>query len=159
LVLDLREKLILLVENNPDDELLALRAFKKYEMPSTVVVAHHGGEALDFLFGNGRYAERDLSQMPDVILLDLKMPKVSGLEVLRRIRNHERTRLLPVVIFSSSIEPLDVLRCYQYGANSYIRKPVDLDQMDEIMKVFLPYWLFVNQTTPHPFESKGRNDE
>jgi CheY-like chemotaxis protein len=159
LVLDLKEKFILLVENNPDDELLALRAFRKYEMLSKVVVAHHGGEALDFLFGSGQYTDRDLSQMPEVILLDLRMPKVSGLEVLRRIRNHERTRLLPVVIFSSSIEPQDVSRCYQYGANSFIHKPVDLDQMDEVMRLFLPYWLFVNQTPPHLWVSKGGNDE
>src|SRR5215813_5747995 len=116
---------ILMVEDNPDDEALTLRAFKKSGVKDQVVVAHDGVEALDYLFGRGVFAERDMNDLPRLILLDLKLPKVDGLEVLEHIRSGEHTRLLPVVILTSSREPQDVLRCYSLYANSYIRKPVD----------------------------------
>lgn len=144
--LTLRENFVLLVENNPDDEELTLRAFKKHRLSKQVIVVHHGAEAIDFLFGLGQYANRDLELMPKVILLDLKLPKVSGIEVLRRIRNHEMTSLLPVVVFSSSIEPKDLFQCYQFGANSYIRKPVDLEQLDDLIGTFTRYWLLANES-------------
>lgn len=142
------DKLILLVENNADDEILALRAFKKLGLPGHIMVARHGLEALDFLFGSGQYADRNITQTPDMVLLDLKLPKLSGIEVLRRIRGHEFTRLLPVIIFSSSVEPQDVSQSYQLGANSYIRKPADLEQLDEIINLLARYWLFHNEPPP-----------
>src|SRR5690242_16647684 len=125
--------MILLVEDNPDDEALTLRAVRKH-MPYGIVVARDGAEALDFLFGTGRYAGRDISLAPLLVLLDLKLPKVNGLEVLRRMRDDARTRTVPVVIFTSSTEEQDILDCYTLGANSYIRKPVDYGQFCADMK-------------------------
>ena len=118
-------KVILLVEDNPDDEALTLRALSKNNIKNDVVVARDGAEALDYLFGTGKYAGRDTALMPQVVLLDLKLPKIEGLEVLRRVRADERTKLLPVVILTSSNEDQDRIAGYGLGANSYVRKPVD----------------------------------
>ncbi|WP_298433692.1 response regulator [Geobacter sp.] len=137
---------ILLVEDNPDDEILTLRALAKHGISSDVVVARDGVEALDYLFGTGPYSGRDLSIMPRLILLDLKLPKVDGLEVLRRLRADERTRLLPVVVFTSSNEEQDILECHRLGANSYIRKPVDFNQLSEALRLISTYWLQLNLT-------------
>jgi two-component system response regulator len=142
------DRMILLVEDNPDDEELTLRALKKNNIGNTVTVAHDGAEALDFLFGTGAYADRDLTQMPQVILLDLKLPKVDGLEVLRRIRSDERTRLLPVVILTSSREEQDMIEGYKIGANSYVRKPVDFIQFVEAVRQLGLYWLVLNEAPP-----------
>ena len=139
-------KIILLVEDNPDDELLTRRALKKNNIGNEVVVARDGAEALDYLFGTGAYEGRDLSVMPQVILLDLKLPKVDGLEVLRRLRGDERTSLLPVVILTSSKEQQDLVDGYGYGANSYIRKPVDFAQFVEAVRQLGLYWLVLNET-------------
>ena len=139
---------ILLVEDNPDDELLTLRALKKQNITNEVVVARDGAEALDYLFGSGPYAGRDLSVMPQLILLDLKLPKVDGLEVLRRVRADGRTRLLPVVILTTSREQQDLLQGYGLGANSYVRKPVDFDQFAEAVRQLGLYWLLLNESPP-----------
>ena len=139
--------MILLVEDNPDDEALTLRAVRR-NMPYGIVVARDGAEALDFLFGTGRWAGRDLAVCPLLVLLDLKLPKVSGLEVLRRTREDSRTRCIPVIVFTSSTEEQDILDSYRLGANSYIRKPVDYGQFCEDMKQVMDYWLGVNQLPP-----------
>ena len=140
-------KMILLVEDNPDDEALTLRAVRKH-MPYGIVVARDGAEALDYLFGTGRYAGRDPLANPLLVLLDLKLPKVNGLEVLRRMREDGRTRSIPVVVFTSSTEEQDILDSYRLGANSYIRKPVDYGQFCDNMKQVMNYWLSVNQLPP-----------
>jgi two-component system response regulator len=140
-------KIILLVEDNPDDEELTLLALKKSNI-AKVFVARDGAEALDFLFGTGTYAGRDLSVMPAVTLLDLKLPKVDGLEVLKRLRAHEHTRRLPVVILTSSREQQDIVESYNFGANSYIRKPVDFAQFMEATKQLGLYWLVLNEPPP-----------
>jgi two-component system response regulator len=139
------KKMILLVEDNPDDVELTLRAFKKNNILNEVVVIHDGGEALDFLFGTGTHAGRDTSIMPTVILLDLKLPKMDGHEVLRRIRADERTRLLPVVILTSSREQQDRVNSYKLGVNSYIRKPVDFNRFTEAVQQLGIYWLLLNE--------------
>ena len=139
-------KIILLVEDNPDDEVLTRRALKKNNIGNEVVVARDGAEALDYLFGAGTYEGRDLSVMPQVVLLDLKLPKVDGLEVLRQIRADERTKFLPVVILTSSREQRDLVDGYGYGANSYIRKPVDFAQFVEAVRQLGLYWLVLNET-------------
>jgi CheY-like chemotaxis protein len=139
---------ILLVEDNPDDQALTLRALRKNNIKNEVIVARDGVEALDFLFGTGTYAGRDLSLMPQVTLLDLKLPKVDGLEVLRRVRADERTRLLPVVILTSSNEDRDRIDGYSLGANSYVRKPVDFAEFIEAVKSLGLYWLILNQGPP-----------
>ena len=148
-------KTILLVEDNPDDELLAIRALKKNNIMNEVVVARDGAEALDYLFGTGPYEGRDISVMPQVILLDLKLPKINGLEVLKRLRDDERTKLLPVVVLTSSKEDRDLNESYRLGANSYIRKPVDFLQFTEAIKQLGLYWLVLNEAPP----SKGVNYE
>ena len=125
---------ILLVEDNEVDEELTLRALEQNNIKNEVVVARNGVEALDYLWGTGTYAGRDTSQMPHVILLDLKLPKIDGLEVLKRMRSDERTRLLPVVILTSSREQQDMVESYSLGANSYVRKPVDFDQFVEAIR-------------------------
>jgi two-component system, response regulator len=142
------DKVILLVEDNPDDELLTLRALRKNKITTEVVVAHDGVEALDYLFGEGSYAGRDTSVMPQLILLDLKLPRIDGLEVLRRLRSDERTRLLPVVILTSSREQQDMLVGYGLGANSYIRKPVNFEQFVRAVEQLKRYWLILNEAPP-----------
>lgn len=144
----MNQKPILLVEDNPDDVELTLRALKKNNILNEVMVAKDGAEALDYLFGTGVYAGRDLSVMPPVILLDLKLPKVDGLEVLKRLRADERTKLLPVVILTSSREEKDLINGYKLGANSYIRKPVDFDQFAYAMRQLGLYWLVLNIPPP-----------
>lgn len=141
-------RVILLVEDNPDDELLALRALKKSNVPNEVVVAHDGVEALDYLFASGSYEGRDASAMPQLVLLDLKLPRVDGLEVLKRLRSDARTRLLPVVILTSSRERSDVLKGYGLGANSYVRKPVNFEQFVRAIEQLKLYWLILNETPP-----------
>jgi len=142
------KKIILLVEDNPDDELLAIRALKKNNISNEVVVARDGVEALDYLFGTGAHAGRDMSVMPQIILLDLKLPKIDGLEVLRRLRNDERTKLLPVVVLTSSREEQDLTESYSLGANSYIRKPVNFAQFTEAIRQLGLYWLVLNESPP-----------
>ncbi len=142
------EKIILLVEDNPDDEALTLRALKKNNVLNDVVVARDGVEALDYLFGEGIHAGRDTSIMPEVILLDLNLPKVNGLEVLQRIRSDKRTKLLPVVVLTSSKEERDMVSSYDLGANSYIRKPVDFVEFGQAVQQLGLYWLILNQSAP-----------
>ena len=141
-------KTILLVEDNPDDMALTLRVLKKHNVANEVMEAHDGVEALDYLFGTGAHAGRDLRQQPQLVLLDLKLPKVDGLEVLRRVRNDPRTRLLPVVILTSSNEEKDRVNSYALGANSYIRKPVDFNQFAESVRQLGLYWLVLNEPPP-----------
>ncbi len=141
-------KIILLVEDNPDDEALTLRALKKNNILNEVVVARDGVEALDFLFATGSYAGRDISTMPQVILLDLKLPKVDGLEVLHRLRADARTKSLPVVVLTSSSEEADIVRSYHFGANSYVCKPVDFVQFMETVRQLGLYWLVLNEAPP-----------
>ena len=142
----MNEKVILLVEDNPDDVELTLRAIRKNNITNDVQVARDGVEALDYLFGSGAYAGRDTSLMPTVVLLDLKLPKVDGLEVLRKLRADERTKLLPVVILTSSKEEQDVVTGYSLGANSYVRKPVDFAQFTEAVRQLGLYWLLMNES-------------
>jgi two-component system response regulator len=142
------DKMILLVEDNPDDEALTLRAFKKNNIGNQVFVVRDGAEALDFLFCTGAYADRDPRDKPQVILLDLKLPKVDGLEVLRRLRADERTRLLPIVILTSSNEEQDLIEGYRNGANSYVRKPVDFNQFLDAVRQLGLYWLVLNEPPP-----------
>jgi two-component system response regulator len=142
------ERSILLVEDNPNDEALTLRALKKSNILNPVIVARDGAEALDYLFGRGEYKGRNLEGNPEVVLLDLKLPKVDGLEVLRQLRSDDRTKLLPVVVLTSSVEEQDVLRGYALGANSYVRKPVDFNQFVEAVKQLGLYWLVLNQRPP-----------
>ncbi len=142
------EKTILLVEDNADDEKLTLRALKKNNISNEVVVARNGVEALDYLFGTGAYAGRNLTVMPQVILLDLKLPKLDGMEVLRRVRADERTKLLPIVILTSSNEEMDRVNGYGLGANSYVRKPVDFSQFIEAARQLGLYWLVLNEAPP-----------
>lgn len=144
----MESKVILLVEDNPRDEALTIRALRKSNIVNEIVVAHDGVEALDYLFGNGAYAGRDLSAMPQVVLLDLKLPKVNGLEVLQKMREDGRTRRLPVVIFTSSSEEADMLKSYDLGANSYVRKPVDFEQFVEATRQLGLYWLILNEPVP-----------
>ena len=144
----MRTNMILLVEDNPDDEALTLRALKKNNILNEVVVARDGVEALDFLFGAGAHAGRDLARMPEVILLDINLPRINGLEVLEKIRANERTRLLPVVILTTSNEEQDKLKSYTLGANSFIRKPVDFQQFSEAIRHLGIYWLLLNQSPP-----------
>jgi two-component system response regulator len=141
-------KIILLVEDNPDDEALTLRAFKRCNIINDVVVARDGVEALDYLFGTGQYAGRDVTDLPAVVMLDLKLPKIDGLEVLRRLRTDERTKLAPVVILTSSREERDVVNGYRLGANSYIRKPVDFEQFAGAVQQLGLYWLLLNEPPP-----------
>ena len=141
----LEPKRILLVEDNPDDEELTLRALRNNNMMNAITVAHDGVEALDYLFARGPYAGLDDTRLPAVTLLDLKLPRVDGLEVLRRMRADERTRLLPVVILTSSREEQDLITSYRLGANSYIRKPVDFTQFMEAIRQLGLYWLVLNE--------------
>jgi two-component system response regulator len=141
----MKTKVILLVEDNPDDVTLTLRALKKNNILNEVVVAQDGVEALDYLFGTGKYNGRDTNVMPQVILLDLKMPRLDGLEALHRIRGDERTKLLPVVVLTTSSEDRDRIESYRLGANSYIRKPVDFNQFADAVQQLGLYWLVLNE--------------
>jgi CheY-like chemotaxis protein len=139
---------ILLVEDDADDEALTVRALRRGGIQQAIVVVRDGVEALDYLFGTGAHAGRDLGAMPQVMMLDLKLPRLDGLEVLRRVRADERTRFLPVVILTSSDEERDRLNGYRYGANSYVRKPVDYDHFAEAIRQLGVYWLLLNQPPP-----------
>jgi two-component system, response regulator len=141
---------ILLVEDNPDDVELTLRAFRKSKIANEIVVARDGVEALDYLFATGQHAGRDNSSLPQLVLLDLKLPRLDGLQVLERIRANGKTRLLPVVILTSSTEQPDLLTGYSLGANSYIRKPVDFQEFVVAVRRLGLYWLLLNQPPPHP---------
>src|ERR1700674_938517 len=146
--MDQMSKTILLVEDNPDDAKLTLRAFKRNNMLNPVVVARDGVEALDFLFGQGAYAERAGKPLPTLVILDLKLPKLDGLGVLRAVRGDDRTKLLPVVVLTSSKEEQDLTHSYALGANSYVRKPVDFTEFQEAVKLLGMYWLMTNQPPP-----------
>ncbi|HKE85959.1 MAG TPA: response regulator [Vicinamibacterales bacterium] len=141
---------ILLVEDNADDVELTLRAFRKSDLLNTVTVVRDGVEALDYLLATGEYAERDANALPDLVLLDIKLPRVDGLQVLERLRANPRTRLLPVVVLTSSAEPRDLLTCYSLGANSYVRKPIDFKQFSRALQQIGSYWLQTNQAPPIP---------
>ena len=140
----MNNNVILLVEDTKSDEILTLRALKKSDISNEVVVARDGEEALDFLFGTGQYAERDTSTLPRLILLDLNLPKATGLDVLERIRASEATRLVPVVVLTSSKEDEDIITSYALGANAYMRKPVDFAQFADAVKVLGLFWLTLN---------------
>ena len=142
------EGTILLVEDNPDDEVLTLRALKKNHIVNPVYVVRDGAEALSYLFATDTYSQRDAEEIPHVILLDLKLPKVDGLEVLRRVRADSRTRLVPVVVLTTSNEDQDIIRSYDLGANSYVRKPVDFEQFNKAVGQLGAYWLILNQSPP-----------
>lgn len=144
----MKDKMILLVEDNPDDEALTLRALKMNKLLNEVVVARDGVEALDFLFGTGTWAGRDEVRLPELVLLDLNLPKLNGLEVLRRIRTDERTRMLPVVILTTSDEDRDRVESYKLGANSYIPKPVDFERFSKAVQQLGVYWLVLNLGPP-----------
>jgi two-component system response regulator len=144
----MENKVILLVEDNARDEALTLRALKKNNIANDVVVARDGVEALDYLFRTGTYAGQEMQEIPQLVLLDLKLPKVDGLQVLQKIREDEHTRRLPVVIFTSSSEEEDIIKSYDLGANSYVRKPVDFEQFLEATKQLGLYWLVLNEVAP-----------
>jgi two-component system response regulator len=141
-------KTILLVEDNPDDEELTLRALRKADVANDIVVARDGSAALDFLYGRGEHAGRDLTRMPAVVLLDIKLPKVTGLEVLERIRAEESTRLVPVVMLTSSSQDEDKLHSYRLGANSYVRKPVEFAAFMQAVAQLGLYWVLFNEPPP-----------
>lgn len=142
------DKTVLLVEDNPNDAALTLRALKRNRILNEVKIVRDGAEALDFLLCRGKHAGRDRGSMPAVVLLDLKLPKLSGLEVLQRLRSEERTQLLPIVILTSSKEEQDLIDGYKFGANSYIRKPVDFTQFTEALRQLGLYWLVLNEPPP-----------
>ncbi len=142
------ERIILLVEDNPDDVELTLRALKQYNVKNQIAVVRDGAEALDYLFTTGAYADRDTSTIPAVVILDLKLPKMDGLEVLQRLRADERTKLVPVVILTSSKEEGDMVNGYKFGANSYVQKPVDFTQFVEAARQLGLYWLVINEPPP-----------
>lgn len=144
----MNSKVILLVEDNPSDIELTMRAFKRGRISNDVVVAENGREALDYLFGTGKYAGRDIAQMPTLILLDIKMPVMDGLETLKNIRANQQTRRIPVVILTSSQEEQDIAASYDLGVNSYIRKPVDFNQFVNAVKNLELYWLVLNEPPP-----------
>jgi two-component system, response regulator len=140
-----KKNLILLVEDNPTDELLTIEALEEHHMPVDIVVARNGAEALDYIFGKGQYAQRNAIELPSFILLDLKLPKVSGLSVLKKIRSDERTRIIPVVILTSSKEEQDMVESYSLGANSYIQKPVNYQEFSKVAEQLGIYWFTLNQ--------------
>ena len=144
----MKPEVILLVEDNPDDQMLTLRALRKSNILNDVIVASDGTEALDYLFGTGVYAGRDLGEMPHLILLDLRLPKVGGLQVLKQLRANKLTKRIPVVILTSSDEEKDIMNSYDLGANSYIRKPVDFGQFTEAIRQLGLYWLVLNEAPP-----------
>ena len=141
-------KMILLVEDNPNDEELTLRALRKANIANEVAIARDGQEAIDFLFGTGKYAGREPPAMPAVVLLDLKLPKLDGIDVLKRIRADPRTKLIPVVVLTSSSEDEDMVRSYQSGANSYVRKPIEFSAFANAVTQLGMYWVLINQVPP-----------
>jgi CheY-like chemotaxis protein len=141
-----QDETILLVEDNPDDVELTMRAFRKNKIANNMVVARDGVEALDYLFGRGTYVERNTAETPRLILLDLKMPKIDGLHVLEKLRADDRTKLTPVVILTSSKEEQDLISSYRSGANSYVRKPVDFNEFLEAVRQIGLYWLLINES-------------
>ena len=141
----MQQKNLLLVEDNPDDEALTIRALKKHNLANEIIVARDGQEALDYLFAEGEYSDRDMHQLPQVILLDLKLPKLDGLDVLQRIRANPITEHVPVVILTSSNEQQDKLKSYDLGANSYVRKPVDFEEFIEAARQLGLFWLVLNE--------------
>ncbi len=141
------KKVVLLVEDNSDDIALTLRAFKKSNFPHEVVVAHDGQEALEFLFGQGVSGNGPLT--PSLILLDLRLPRKNGMDVLQRVRSEKRTKLLPVVVLTTSTEERDLFECYNQGANSYLRKPIDFTEFLDVVRRVEEYWLHLNQEPPH----------
>lgn len=145
----MKNKIVLLVEDNPDDEALTVRALRKNHLSNEIIVARDGQEALDFMFGQGAYADRDTSILPQVILLDLKLPKVDGLQVLEQLRANPKTRHVPIVILTSSSQEQDMIRGYDLGANSFVRKPVDFEQFLEAARQLGLYWLVLNEV---PYE-------
>ena len=144
----MKDKVILMVEDNPRDEALTLRALKTSNILNEVVVTRDGVEALDYLFGTGKYEGRDTSVVPQVVLLDLKLPKMGGLQVLQALRGDKRTKRLPVVVFTSSSEEEDMIKSYDLGANSYVRKPVDFEHFSEATRQLGIYWLLLNEAAP-----------
>lgn len=146
--MSLKEKIILLVEDNPDDEELTIRSLRKANITNQIQVAQDGQEALEFLFCEGRYADRDPAKMPTVVLLDLKLPKLNGIDVLKQMRADPRTMLIPVVVLTSSSEDEDMLNSYESGANSYVRKPVDFTAFAEVVTQLGIYWMLHNQAPP-----------
>ena len=144
----MNDKMILLVEDNPDDEELTLRALRKSKLTNEIVVTRDGKEALDFLFCEGAYADRDSSHIPAVVLLDLKLPKINGLDVLKAMRADERTRITPVVVLTSSSEEEDMINSYRCGANSYVRKPVAFAEFADAVSELGLYWMLINQEPP-----------
>ena len=144
----MKDRPILLVEDNRDDEILTLRALKKNNIKNEVVVARDGVEALDYLFGEGAYAGRDMSVEPQVVLLDLNLPRLGGLDVLRRIRGDERTKLLSVVVLTSSKQDEDIVRSYALGANSFVRKPVEFEEFIQAVKTLGLFWLLLHEAAP-----------
>jgi CheY-like chemotaxis protein len=141
---------ILLVEDSDDDVQLTLRAFRKSDLVSTVTVVRDGVEAFEYLLATGEYASRNPDVLPDLVLLDIKLPRVDGVQVLERLRSHPRTKLIPIVILTSSAEPKDLLTCYTLGANSYVRKPIDFQQFTRALHQIGSYWLQTNQAPPAP---------
>jgi two-component system response regulator len=146
----MNEKYILLVEDDPNDELLTLHALQENHIKNKVVVARDGAEALDFLFSEGAHAGETLPDLPQFVLLDLKLPKINGIEVLQELRKRERTRLLPVIIFTSSKQEKDMINGYRLGANSYVRKPVDFVEFAKAVKELDLYWMVLNERAPEP---------
>jgi two-component system response regulator len=146
----MNEKTILLVEDNPDDERLTLRAFKKSNILNDVVVARDGVEALDYLFATGAHAGRDANSLPQVMLLDLNLPRLGGLDVIKRVRADERTKLLPIVVLTSSKQDEDIVRSYTLGANSFVRKPVEFDEFAQAVKTLGLFWLILNEVPQSP---------
>jgi two-component system response regulator len=144
------KKTILLVEDNSNDEFLTLRALKKYNVANDVIVTRDGAEALDYLFGTGAHQGRAVNELPVVMLLDLKLPKIDGLEVLRRVRADDRTKLMPVVVLTSSNEDRDVISSYKLGTNSYVQKPVDFSSFVDAVGQLGLYWLMLNEPVPKP---------
>jgi two-component system response regulator len=142
------DKMILLVEDNPDDEELTMRALRQARIANEIVVARDGSQALEFLFGTGAHAGRDLSKMPTLVLLDMKLPKLSGIDVLNRMRADPRTRLVPVVVFTSSSEEEDMLNSYRSGANSYVRKPVGMSAFSHAVQQLGMFWMVTNEPPP-----------